>query len=246
MASTRGIWGQGLRAGVLALMVLALLVSTGVAQTRAVFTASKSSTAAFTSATLGKPTVSLAKGTGNTVVVTWTAVTASGTVKYYVTRDGGTPLGNCPTSAAPSTVRTCTDTWLSSGSHTYTVTAVYENWTATSSTVSISVTAPTLTFTSKLAADGYIAVTVTGAGWTANTKVTLNYAFNTQTQMPLAPFNLNPTSSGAGAFTVKWEDNCIDGDGNQRHTDDPAWVWGTDGTYSVIGTGTIVCSKYTH
>lgn len=234
-----------MRAAVLAVLVLALLASGGAGRTLAVFSASKASTAAFTTATLGKPTVTLAKGTGNSIKVTWTAVTASGTVKYYVTRDGGTPMGNCPTSAAPTTVLTCTDTWLSSGSHSYTVTAVYQSWTATSTAVSLSVTAPGLTFASRLAADGNIAVTVTGTGWTARTLVVIQYAFASQTPMDLNPFGLNPTSSNTGGFTVNWEDNCIDGDGVQQRTDVPAWVWATDGTYSVIGTGTMVCSKYT-
>jgi predicted ribosomally synthesized peptide with SipW-like signal peptide len=234
------------RAAVLALLAVALLVVGSAGTTLAVFTARKTATATIATGTLGKPTVTLAKGTGNSVTVTWTAVSAPGTVTYYVTRDGGEPSGNCPKASAPANVLTCRDTWLSSGTHSYTVTAYYRGWTAVSTAVSIAVTAPTLTFSSKAAADGYIAVTVTGANWTPRVVVTITYAFRSQTQMALAPFGLNPTTNNAGAFTVNWEDDCKDGDGVQQHTDVPAWVWATDGTYSVMATGTMVCSKYTH
>ncbi|HVN11333.1 MAG TPA: hypothetical protein VMT69_04515 [Kineosporiaceae bacterium] len=223
-----------------------MLASSSASVTLAVYTASRTSTASFATGTLGKPTVTLARGAGNSVVVSWTAVPASGSVQYSVTRDGGAPSGNCPTAAAPAAVLGCTDQWLSSGSHAYTVTAVYQGWTATSNPVSIMVTTPTLTFSSRAAADGYIAVTVAGTGWTPKVVVTITYAFNSQTQMALAPFGLNPTSSNSGAFTVNWEDNCIDGDGNQQRADVPAWVWATDGTYSMIATGTMVCSQYRH
>jgi predicted ribosomally synthesized peptide with SipW-like signal peptide len=243
MRHTRSTMAGGMRAAMLVALALALLVSGGVGHTLAVLTASKATTAAFTTGTLGKSTVTLAKGTGNTVVVTWTAA-ATG-AKYGVTRDGGTPMGNCPTVAAPTAVLTCTDTWLSNGTHSYSVTASYQNWTSVSTTVSIAVTAPSLTFASSLAADGNLAVVVTGASWTPRKLVTMQYAFGSQTKMDLNPFNLNPTSSATGGFTVNWEDNCIDGDGLQRRADVPAWVWATDGTYSVIGTGTMVCSKYT-
>lgn len=235
-----------MRAAGLAVLAVVVLVAGSAGSTLAVFRTAKTSAGSFATGTLGKPTVTLAKGTGNSVNVTWTAVTAPSTVTYYVTRDGGAPSGTCPTSAAPANVLTCRDTWLSGGTHSYTVTAVYRGWSTVSTSASIAVTAPTLTFSSKVATDGYIAVTVTGASWTPRVVVTISYAFRTQTQMALAPFNLNPTSSNAGAFTVNWEDDCRDGDGVQQRTDVPAWVWATDGTYSVVATGTMVCSQYKH
>ena len=52
---------------------------------------------------------------------------------YYVTRGGGTVGGNCPSSPATATTSTsCTDSGLTKGTYTYTVTAVWQSWTATS------------------------------------------------------------------------------------------------------------------
>jgi hypothetical protein len=122
----------------LVVLVVALLATGDAGTTLAWFTASSTSSASLATGTLGKPTVSLAKGTGSSVVVTWTAVTVSaGGVTYYVSRDGGKPGGNCPTSAAPTAVLTCRDNPVAAGLNAYTVTAVYQGWTSTSTTVSI-------------------------------------------------------------------------------------------------------------
>src|SRR5205823_6384693 len=72
----------------------------------------------------------------------WSSVsspTGSGTVKYYVIRDGGNVGGNCPTSSAPAAVTSCTDTGLAPGSHTYVVTALWRGWTSTSSSRNVTV-----------------------------------------------------------------------------------------------------------
>ena len=86
-----------------------------------------------TAGTLAAPAVSGIAGPG-IVSLSWTAVTppGTGTVAYYVTR-GGDAGGNCPTSAAPAPVLTCTDSGLSAGTYTYTVTAVWRSWTSGSS-----------------------------------------------------------------------------------------------------------------
>jgi S-adenosylmethionine hydrolase len=92
-------------------------------------------------ATLTAPTISSATAGAGTVALTWSAVTApsSGTVDYYVTRDGGAPSSGCPSSSTPSTATSCTDTGVSIGAHEYTVTAVWRSWTATSTAKSVSV-----------------------------------------------------------------------------------------------------------
>ena len=92
-------------------------------------------------ATLSAPAISKAAPGAGTVELAWSAVTApaSGTVEYYVTRDGGAPGSGCPSSSSRSTATSCTDTGLSVGTHEYTVTAVWRTWTATSAAKSIAV-----------------------------------------------------------------------------------------------------------
>ncbi len=92
-------------------------------------------------ATLSAPTISNAIPGAQTVGLTWSAVTppASGTVEYFVARDGGTPSSGCPSSSSRSTATSCTDTGVSIGTHEYTVTAVWRTWTATSIAKSVTV-----------------------------------------------------------------------------------------------------------
>ncbi len=101
----------------------------------AFFSANGSGTASAAVTTLNAPTLGTPSAAiGGTVTLSWGAVTApgAGSVLYYVTRDGGDPAGNCPTEAAPATVVTCKDTGLTVGEHSYTVTALWETWSRTS------------------------------------------------------------------------------------------------------------------
>ncbi|MGD0274207.1 MAG: hypothetical protein ABSB96_10825 [Gaiellaceae bacterium] len=84
--------------------------------------------------TLDAPSLGATAGSG-TVALSWSAVTppGSGSVSYYVKRDGGNPGGDCPTSAAPASVLTCTDSGLGAGTYSYTVTVVWRTWTTASS-----------------------------------------------------------------------------------------------------------------
>ena len=93
-------------------------------------------------ATFGAPTISSATPGAGTVELAWSAVTApaGGSVTYYVARDGGAPSSACPGSASPSTTTSCTDTGVSIGKHSYTVTAVWRSWTGTSTSASAQVT----------------------------------------------------------------------------------------------------------
>ena len=88
--------------------------------------------------TLDASSLSAGPGAG-TATLNWTPVTPPGwgAVSYYVQRDGGIPGGNCPTQAAPTAALTCTDSGLSKATYTYTVTAVWQSWTATSSPIQV-------------------------------------------------------------------------------------------------------------
>src|SRR5262249_26547530 len=83
---------------------------------------------------LSTPSIVSATPGGGTVALQWSAVTApaAGAVSYYVSRDGGAPSNACPGPAAPSAQTSCTDTGVSIGKHSYTVTAVWRSWTAQS------------------------------------------------------------------------------------------------------------------
>jgi hypothetical protein len=112
------------------LLVLVTMAGRAVAY----MTASGSVNAAASVGALPATTLTATPGAG-TVALSWTPVTAppDATVTYYVTRAGGTVGGNCPKSAAGATTATsCTDSGLSKGSYSYTVTAIWKSWTSTS------------------------------------------------------------------------------------------------------------------
>lgn len=89
--------------------------------------------------TLAAPTITTATPGADTVELAWSTVIApSGAVVYYVTRDGGPAAGNCPTSKTPAAVTSCTDS-VTTGTHTYTVAAVWRSWTSTSSSAEANV-----------------------------------------------------------------------------------------------------------
>ena len=79
---------------------------------------------------------------GGKVSLAWSAVSVpgSGTVKYFVTRDGGDPAGTCAAPAVPTAATSCSDEKLTVGTHTYTVTAVWRSWSAVSAVSSPKVT----------------------------------------------------------------------------------------------------------
>jgi hypothetical protein len=95
-------------------------------------------------ASLGAPALAKASVSGKTVTLSWSAVPApaSGSVAYYVLRDGGAPEGTCPGAAAPSTATSCTDSGLSPGKHSYTVVAVWRTWSTTSNATEATIANP--------------------------------------------------------------------------------------------------------
>jgi hypothetical protein len=98
---------------------------------------------------------------GGKVTLTWGALTppGEGTVTYFVTRDGGVPAGNCPSQAAPTTVKTCVDEKVPVGKHSYEVTALWHTWEATSAVKTAEVT---------VGATAYFTVSATATSIVAN------------------------------------------------------------------------------
>lgn len=79
---------------------------------------------------------------GGTVSLSWSGATAPGpeAVKFYVTRDGEEPGGNCATPGAPSASTSCTDSGVPIGTHTYKVFAVWRSWTTSSAPKNATIT----------------------------------------------------------------------------------------------------------
>ena len=124
----------------LAVAAAALLLALP-AGAQAYFTAGGSTTATASVATLPAPTLTATPGSAS-VRLEWTAISApaSGSVTYYVTRDGGAPSAACPSAASPSAVTSCTDSGVAIARHDYTVTAVWRSWTGRSATTDATVT----------------------------------------------------------------------------------------------------------
>lgn len=124
-----------------AALVGALLAATTAAvPAHAWYSASGTATLHATITTLPAPSITSATAGGGSVALRWSAVTApSGNVSYVVRRDGGAPAGTCPTAQSPGTATSCTDTGVAIGAHSYTVTAIWRTWTATSDAAGTSV-----------------------------------------------------------------------------------------------------------
>ncbi len=125
-----------------------LLVGFTAAPASAYFTGGSGSATASTSAGFLPATTATPTAGAGTVALSWTPVSApaGATVTYYVTRAAGTVGGNCPGSAASATAATsCTDSGLTKGSYSYTVTAIWQSWTSTSAAAPVTVSSGPLT-----------------------------------------------------------------------------------------------------
>ena len=147
-STTTSAGGRHRRRLIAACGVCILLAGFTAAPAAAYFTGAAASVAA--SATVGAlpATTVTATGGAGTVALSWTPVSApaDATVTYYVTRAGGTVGGNCPSSAATATASTgCTDSGLTPGSYSYTVTAIWKSWTSTSASAPATVSSGPLT-----------------------------------------------------------------------------------------------------
>jgi len=166
----------GVAGGLVAVATVAL-----VASALAFFSANGAGNAAAAVSKLTAPTISAATpAAGGAVTLTWGAVTppGEGTVTYYVTRDGGTPAGNCPSKTSPTTVTTCVDGAVPIGEHTYEVTALWRTWEATSSGKTAKITVGVVTnFTisasaTSITAGGSSNLTITAKDEKGNTVTT--------------------------------------------------------------------------
>ncbi|MDX6624394.1 MAG: hypothetical protein QOE75_2326 [Solirubrobacterales bacterium] len=120
--------------GIFAAAVIAVLLAVLGSGALAYFSGNGSGSAAATVTNLSAPTLGTPTVGGGTVALSWSAVSApgSGTVRYFVTRDGGDPGVACPAEDAPAAVTSCTDSDVPIGEHSYRVTAVFKSWTAAS------------------------------------------------------------------------------------------------------------------
>jgi S-adenosylmethionine hydrolase len=107
----------------------------------AFWSAQGSGSASGSVGSLAAPSITNATPGAGTVALTWSTVSApgSGSVTYYVSRDGGAASAACPSAPSPTSATSCTDTGVPAGSHSYTVTAVWRSWTATSASKSVEV-----------------------------------------------------------------------------------------------------------
>ncbi|MGN6190342.1 MAG: hypothetical protein ACTHOE_15740 [Conexibacter sp.] len=130
-----------LRTAAIAMAVSALALLSAALDAQAYYTAGGSTSAGAAVATLPASTVTASSAGAGAVALRWTAVTppASGTVTYWVARDGGAASAACPSAAAPTTATSCTDTGVSAGAHTYVVTAVWRTWTKASAGARVTV-----------------------------------------------------------------------------------------------------------
>jgi hypothetical protein len=186
----------------LALLAIAAVVVGGNAL--AFFSSNGSGTASAAVTKLNAPTISAATAAaGGTVSLTWGAVTApgAGSVSYYVTRDGGEAAGTCPTKAAPTTVVTCKDSGVAIGEHSYTVTALWETWSATSAVKKASVT---IGETTKFTISGSTATPTAGGAvnLTITAKDVNNATVTTYTGSHSLSFAGAESSPGGNAPTV--------------------------------------------
>lgn len=123
-----------LRTAAIAAAVCAVALVAAVSDANAYWTAAGRASASASVTALPASTVTATNTGAGAVALRWSAVTApaSGTVTYWISRDGGAASAACPSAAAPTTATSCTDTGVAAGAHSYVVTAVWRSWTKAS------------------------------------------------------------------------------------------------------------------
>ena len=190
-------------------------------------------------ATLSSPAISSATPGAQTVELTWSAVTppGGGTVEYFLTRDAGSPGGDCPSSGSPSTATSCTDTGLSIGAHEYTVTAVWRTWTATSTSKSVTVAFGPATHLVLEAAS-----TTPTAGTTDNLTITAKDAANNTVGTYSGSHPL--IFEGAGVAASGEEPVVLDKSGSEKSFGEETEITFSEGKATVSGATNGVMTLY--
>jgi hypothetical protein len=183
------------------IILLPLLLALGAVGAYAWFSAIGSGTGQASVGSLGAPTGVTGSASGSIVHVSWTAPSGGAVAPsgYYVTRNDGTSdaaaCGSSAGSPLPASPTSCDDSSVASGTYTYTVTAVYRTWTATSaasSAVTVSAAATKLVFTTG-------AQTLTAGVVSGTITVQRQNASGTPTTGGMTTVDLT-TSSTAGVF----------------------------------------------
>jgi ribosomal 50S subunit-recycling heat shock protein len=205
---------RGRRGRILVLLLVAVLSATTAAW--AFWSQPGKGSASGHVASLSAPVISSAIGGGESATVSWSAVSApaSGAVKYYVSRDGEAAGGNCPTPSSSSTATSCTDAGVSPGSHSYTVTAVWRSWTATSAAkTATAISSPTVAAASPASRGqgaGAQTVTITGSHFASGASATFSGSgvavnsttFKSSTELTVAVTVATNASVGSRNVTV--------------------------------------------
>jgi hypothetical protein len=196
----------------------------------AYWTSSGEGAGPVTGAALETSVLTAAPG-GEAAQLSWTAVTppGSGSVTYFVTRDGGVPAGNCPTSAAPKAVTSCTDEGVSLGEHHYTLTAVWRSWRTTSEEKTVKVTFGPATQFGLSAAS-----TAPTAGTTDNLTITARDVHGTTVTTYAGSHNL--TFEGASAAPNGTEPSVTNASGTAKRFGEATAIEFTAGVASVEAT----------
>jgi alpha-tubulin suppressor-like RCC1 family protein len=185
--------------------------------------------------TLAAPTNVQGTPGAGTVGLTWSSVTppGSGTVTYNVKR-GGAAVSGCQALSGT----TCTDSGLVAGTYSYTVTAVWRTWTATSSPISVPVASGAFDHF-KLEA----ATTTPTAGQADNLKITAQDAAGVTVTAYAASPSLTFACSGAcsiGSFNP----TVIDSGGQVRTFGQGTTISFTGGVAQVTGSSNGVMTLY--
>jgi len=229
-------------------------------------------------ASLNAPTnLTAGPASGSSVPVSWTDSSSAGAAVapqgYYVTETNASNLtkaacGTSSTSLTPAAAVSCTDGSVPPGTYTYTVTAVYNSWSASASTAGtvmvatpsrvVSLTAKAPAHAATVAAPTHYALTASSTTPTAGAGDPLTITAEDANDDPVDSYSGEKTVTFAGASTTGSFDPTVTGEGGSpvdfgtgetiRFTDGVATVSGSSNgamTLYQAGAATITVSDGT-